>query len=127
MWEVRHPRTGIGTSAKEGWALIAVVDGRQAGWSKGMTIDQWALFFLSHGATDALNLDGGASSAMFVASKGDIVNRMCKPRGNERKVANHIGILPAGSAAAAAGMLLPAAIARALFGGPRGFLAWGRS
>jgi exopolysaccharide biosynthesis protein len=53
--------------------LYVVVDGRQPGWSSGMTLVAFARLFRRLGAARALNFDGGASSTMVV--RGRVVNR----------------------------------------------------
>lgn len=59
---VRHPRTAIGRTAdNDVW--IATVDGRQ-GCSRGATLDEMAAIMLRLGCTDAINLDGGGSTAL---------------------------------------------------------------
>ncbi len=88
------PRTGIGRIAQDE-ILLVVVDGRQPGWSRGITLNELAELFLSFGAEQALNLDGGGSSIMVI--DGEIVNRPsdhAEPgkAGRERPVANAIGV-----------------------------------
>ena len=58
----RHPRTGIGLS-KDNRLLLLIVDGRQPGYSVGMTYSEMAAAFIRYGAVQALALDGGGSSA----------------------------------------------------------------
>jgi hypothetical protein len=84
-----NPRTAIGIKAN-GDILLVVIDGRQTGWSKGMTQIQEARFLKSLGAVDALNLDGGGSSTMVV--RDVIKNRPSD--GSERAVSSAIVILP---------------------------------
>ncbi len=86
----RHPRTGIGVT-EEGTVVLMVVDGRSRR-SVGMTLYRFALTFASLGVTDAVNLDGGGSSAMWIAGRG-VVNRPSDP-GGERKVVNAVLVLP---------------------------------
>lgn len=86
----RHPRTGIGVT-EDGTVVLIVVDGRSRR-SVGMTLYRFALTFASLGATDAMNLDGGGSSAMWIAGRG-VVNRPSDP-GGERKVVNAVLLLP---------------------------------
>jgi hypothetical protein len=78
----RHPRTAVGVRA-DGSLLLVVVDGRQPRRSVGMTIPELQGLMLELGATVALNLDGGGSSAMVVA--GRVVNSPSDPTG-ERPV-----------------------------------------
>jgi hypothetical protein len=85
----RQPRTGVGVTA-DGRILLVVVDGRQAKWSLGPTVREFAGIMRSLGAVDALNLDGGGSSTMVV--QGEVVNRPSD--GHERPISNAILILP---------------------------------
>lgn len=68
-WGIQ-PRTAIGQK-KDGTILMLVIDGRQAG-SLGATLKNVQDIFLQHGAYNAFNLDGGASSTMFY--DGKVVN-----------------------------------------------------
>jgi len=70
---LRHPRSSVGVSRDGKKVILIVVDGRQ-GHSHGMTLYELARMFVELGADRALNLDGGGSSAMFVADEGGIVN-----------------------------------------------------
>jgi hypothetical protein len=85
----RNPRTGVGYTA-DGKILLVVVDGRQAGWSVGMTLVEFAQLFQYLGATTAMNMDGGGSSTMVL--QGQIKNRPSDSTG-ERAVANAILVL----------------------------------
>jgi hypothetical protein len=80
----RHPRTAIGWTPDRR-LLLVVVDGRQPDWSDGMTLHELTWFFQRLGASDALNLDGGGSSAMVV--NGAVVSRPSDRQG-ERAVGN---------------------------------------
>ncbi len=66
----KNPRTAVGYTA-EGNLILVVVDGRE-GKSVGMTLTQLANFMHSIGCVNAINLDGGGSSVMYV--NGNIVN-----------------------------------------------------
>jgi hypothetical protein len=85
----RNPRTGVGVTA-DGRILMVVVDGRQAGWSVGVSLPKFAAIFRKLGAVSALNLDGGGSSTMVV--RGDVVNRPSS--GNQRSVSTALMVLP---------------------------------
>ncbi len=90
------PRTAIGVSKDGRFVWLVVVDGRQAGVSEGASIEELKTLFLSLGAYDALNLDGGGSSTMVVAGpQGPRV--LSSPihtgvPGRERPSANHLGV-----------------------------------
>ena len=74
---VRHPRTTVGVDRTGRWLYIVVVDGRQDGYSVGMTPREVSDLMIRLGAHHAANLDGGGSSIMMVAKDGvlQIVNR----------------------------------------------------
>ncbi len=67
--EVAHPRTAVGIRA-DGTVLILVVDGRVPTYSNGATLADVAELLRSHGAVDALNLDGGGSSICLLRPDG---------------------------------------------------------
>lgn len=58
-----QPRTGIGILGPNHF-LFVVVDGRSAGYSKGVTMTEFAEIFQGLGCTEAYNIDGGGSSTM---------------------------------------------------------------
>lgn len=84
--EMRHPRTAV-AKLKGGKFLMITVDGRQAGVSVGMTLKELADYLFSLGATDAMNLDGGGSTTMFL--DGRVVNTPSDKEG-ERRVSDAI-------------------------------------
>jgi exopolysaccharide biosynthesis protein len=59
-----HPRTGVGFDRERRFMWFVVVDGRQPGYSEGMTTVELGDLFLELGCWDASNLDGGGSSIM---------------------------------------------------------------
>jgi hypothetical protein len=85
----RHPRTAIGWDAGARRIWFVVVDGRQPPWSDGMSLDELTWLFRRLGATDALNLDGGGSTALVI--RGDLVNRPSDTQG-ERAVGNALSL-----------------------------------
>lgn len=96
----REPRTAVGVSESGRKVILVTVDGRRA-TSHGGTLEEIAQIMIELGAFRAINLDGGGSTTMFVASEGGVVNR--PSRGWEREVVNHIGVVaPAPVAPAAA-------------------------
>lgn len=90
----RNPRTGIGVTGS-GTILLVTVDGRQPGWSEGMTLVRFAQEMISLGAVRAMNLDGGGGTTMWVKNRG-LVNRPSDWSG-ERPVCSVVLVLPNGS------------------------------
>jgi len=80
----RHPRSAIGFN--ESHLFLIEVDGRQPGLSLGMTLEELATYLARLGCTEAMNLDGGASSQMIVG--GRVVNS--PSAGRERNTATGI-------------------------------------
>lgn len=66
----KNPRSAIGYTA-DGNLLMVAVDGRE-GSSVGMTLMQLADFMKKAGCINAMNLDGGGSTVMYV--NGQVVN-----------------------------------------------------
>lgn len=83
--ETRHPRTAV-AKLKDGKFLMLTADGRSE-QSAGLDLYDLAAYFLQLGATDAMNLDGGGSTAMFL--DGRVVNKPSDKEG-ERKVGDAI-------------------------------------
>ena len=71
---VRHPRSAVALT-HDGRVLMVTVDGRQPGYSAGMTMHELSHFLRTLGAHDGLSLDGGGSS-QFVTD-GVLRNRPC--------------------------------------------------
>lgn len=99
-----QPRTAVGYT-KDGRLLIATVDGRQPGWSTGMSLDAWANVFVQLGAEGALNLDGGGSTTMWVRGRG-VVDRPSNPGHRERPVGTALVVLPGRDTDVPAGLKL---------------------
>lgn len=89
FWNDRHPRTAIGATAS-GDLWLVVVDGRQAGLSRGANLNELGAIMQRLGCTDAINLDGGGSSDIVLG--GMSVNR--PSGGAPRPVANGILLFP---------------------------------
>lgn len=90
----RHPRTGLGVSADGRTLVVAVIDGRRPGHSVGVTLPELAELMIELGAHNAVNLDGGGSSAIAVKDPGEAgVRVLNQPSdGRVRPVANHLGV-----------------------------------
>ena len=67
----KHPRTAMGYTA-DGYLIILVVEGRNAGVAEGANLLQLANMLKDIGCVEALNLDGGGSSCMLVNGKETI-------------------------------------------------------
>ncbi|MBT3216377.1 MAG: phosphodiester glycosidase family protein [Candidatus Marinimicrobia bacterium] len=82
-----HPRSAVGID-ENGSIIFCVVDGRQLE-SRGVDLNELAIIMKDIGCVDALNLDGGGSSAMVVGGK--LINR---PIGlvTEREVMSAFGV-----------------------------------
>jgi hypothetical protein len=91
MADQLHPRTAIGVTAA-GDVVIVTVDGRQTPYSTGVDLDELAQIMSSQGAVNAINLDGGGSTAIDVREPGDVeASLQNRPSdGRERAVANAI-------------------------------------
>jgi hypothetical protein len=83
--ETRHPRTAV-AKLIDGKFLMITVDGRSES-SGGIGLNDLAVLLLEFGATDAMNLDGGGSTTMFL--DGKVVNHPSDKEG-ERKVSDAI-------------------------------------
>ena len=83
------PRTFIGFKA-DGTGFLCVVDGRGAGGSAGITVNQEAQLASVLGAQFALELDGGGSSTMIVRVNDKLTLRNTPSDGSMRKVSNAI-------------------------------------
>ena len=90
----RHPRTGLGIRS-DGAILLITVDGRNA-MAQGLSIPEFAKLFKRMGCEEAINLDGGGSTAMFIAGnfRDGIVSYPSDNKGydhkGERSVSNII-------------------------------------
>lgn len=98
---VRHPRTAVATTGDNHLILI-VVDGRRPGIAEGMNAFELTSFLEEHfHPRQAMNMDGGGSSAMCVKGQGaegsNVVNYPSGSRtfshDKERAVPTHIHIL----------------------------------
>jgi hypothetical protein len=79
---LRHPRSAVGQTA-DGRIVMLAVDGRQPGYSVGMTNFELALALMRFGVVTGAALDGGGSTTM--AYDGTVLNRPSD--GSERAVA----------------------------------------
>jgi len=82
----KNPRCAIGYYAPGHYCFV-LVDGRQEGYSSGMTMEELSKLFERLGCADAYNLDGGQTAMMVF--EGEVVNR---PAGGGRKCSDIVGI-----------------------------------
>ncbi len=73
--KVKNPRCAIGCYEPGHYCFI-VADGRQDGYSSGMTLNELSSTFVSLGCKVAYNLDGGATAMMVF--RGEVVNHPTK-------------------------------------------------
>jgi len=90
------PRTVVALDRSHETMWLVTVDGRQKGYSEGITIAEIAKELIVMGAHEALNFDGGGSSTLAIASgnKAKVLNSPIQARvpTNLRPVANHLGL-----------------------------------
>ena len=79
FYDRRHPRTAIGKD-DSGNIYLVVIDGRFKGKADGASIFETAYICHLLGMTDAINLDGGGSSALWSRETG-VINH---PRDNRK-------------------------------------------
>ncbi len=81
--EGKHPRSALGTNEDGTVVYLVAVDGRQTA-SSGVTLDDFADILKELGCTNAINLDGGGSTALVGKSKGynelHTINNPCETR-----------------------------------------------
>jgi len=86
----RHPRTAVGYDPVGEYLWLVGVDGRQEGYSDGMSLPELAGLMEALGVTEAVNLDGGGSTVMVL--RGAAVNRPSDSEG-ERPVVNALAVV----------------------------------
>lgn len=93
-----NPRTAVGLSADGKTLWLIVVDGRNAGRSEGMTLEELADFGITLKCDVLLNLDGGGSSTLVVQDPASHAQRVVNqpvgrgPLDTLRLVGNNFGI-----------------------------------
>ena len=89
VWNELHPRTGFGYTQDKKTAIHCVVDGRST-ISSGATTKELAEIMQFVGAYNAINLDGGGSSCLFLKDFGPMNKNS---DGTERAVSNGIYVI----------------------------------
>jgi hypothetical protein len=92
----RNPRTAVGIANNGKRLILVVIDGRRAGYSEGTTLRETADIMKALGARDAINLDGGGSSALVYVDPSTkalrVANRPSDATG-ERAVGDALAIV----------------------------------
>lgn len=84
---VHHPRTAFGVKV-DGTMIFLVVDGRQAGYSDGATLLDLSSIFARLGAYNAICLDGGGSTGLYLPDGNGGFGAVNKPSEKNRSVVN---------------------------------------
>lgn len=82
---VLHPRTALGFDNTGTWLLLVVVDGRQPGFSEGVSLFELASILQSQGCSQSVNLDGGGSSVMLIREPGKDAHTVNSPSGKTHR------------------------------------------
>ncbi len=80
-----HPRTALGYDGSGDWLLLVVVDGRQPGFSEGVTLYELAQMLQNQGCSQSINLDGGGSSILLIQEPGKEVRTVNSPSGKAHR------------------------------------------
>ena len=88
-----NPRTALGFDDNGKWLLLVVVDGRQPGYSEGVTLYELSIIMQERGCTESINLDGGGSSIMLIRDPENMVETVNRPSdGKPRPVPVMLGV-----------------------------------
>jgi len=91
------PRTALGISQDKRYLFVMTVDGRNDGWSDGVTVFETAEWLAYFGAYNGVNLDGGGSTTMVMADCEGKAVRLNIPsyvleQGRERRTGHNFGV-----------------------------------
>jgi hypothetical protein len=87
-----HPRTAVGLAGQGRWLLVVLAEGRRPPVA-GMTLVQLSRLMRDLGADDAINLDGGGSSTLWLQGRAVTARPANEPA--ERALANVVSIVHA--------------------------------
>jgi hypothetical protein len=92
-----HPRSIFGLSQDRRYLYMMIIDGRQPGYSEGALDSESGAWLLQFGGWDGVNMDGGGSTAMYMADCAG--NPLTLGRssyvaalGRERYTGSHLGV-----------------------------------
>jgi hypothetical protein len=81
---------------RAGFLYLIAIDGRQPGYSVGVTTSDEAALMIDLGVFDGLNLDGGGSTALLQSGVGGSPDLIDSPSGSfgvvERLDSNNLGV-----------------------------------
>jgi uncharacterized protein YigE (DUF2233 family) len=86
----KQPRSAVGIDKSGKKLFLVVSDGRQKD-SASISLETLAKFMVKIGVWEGLNIDGGASSTLYVEKKGGVVNH--PSTGEERGVFNSLAVV----------------------------------
>lgn len=114
------PRSAVGLSQDGQELLLVAVDGRQEE-SRGLTQAEFASLLLDLGVYQALNLDGGGSTAVVARRPGESEAQLVNTpsEGVERSVGNGIGLFSSAPQGELSGLVLSAADTSVVLRGSR--------
>jgi hypothetical protein len=92
----RDPRTAVGINRGGNKLIIVIVDGRQSGYSEGVTYAELAQLLVEQKVYSGMNLDGGGSTTLVIEGEDGEPEVLNSPIhngvvGRERPVGNHLG------------------------------------
>jgi Phosphodiester glycosidase/Purple acid Phosphatase, N-terminal domain len=92
-----QPRTAFGVSQNGRYLYLMTIDGRQPGYSDGALDTETAYWLMQFGAWNAINMDGGGSTAMYMAdTSGNPIglnhSSYLASYGHERYIGSHFGV-----------------------------------
>ena len=92
-----QPRTAYGVSRDNRYLYLMTIDGRQSGYSDGSLDTETAYWLLQFGAWNGINMDGGGSTAMYMAdAAGNPIgvnhSSYLPAYGHDRYIGSHFGV-----------------------------------
>jgi len=91
----RYPRSAVAVDATGTRVFFVTVDGRQSGYSNGMTLKEFAEYIVRLGGYQAINLDGGGSTTLVARKHGDTFSTVVNSPsdGRERAVSSVLEVI----------------------------------
>jgi hypothetical protein len=87
------PRTAVGLSQNDQYMYLVAVDGRQTGYSEGVTLSELSNLMHDIGSYNAIEMDGGGSTAVAIEGANGSADVLNSPSGGaERYDGDNLGI-----------------------------------